>query len=98
MKGTVTPPPRKDTGAKQKWEKSKGTERGRSPSSDRSLSYSRDGPPQCFKCKGYGHFMRDCPSGDFYVVGPNGLLIKKRRSLQERSKTSDSPTTEKTLN
>ena len=75
----VTPPPHKDTSAERKREKPKENERGRSPSAERSRSRSRDGPPQCYKCKGFGHFMCDCPSGDFYVVGPNGLPIKNER-------------------
>ncbi len=78
----------------------KSTERGlgRSPSADRSQSRNRERPAQCFKCKGYGHFMRDCPSNDFYVVGPNGLPTKKWEMSQERTKTLDGPATEQTLN
>ncbi len=72
--------------------------RGRSPSMERSQSRNREGPSQCFKCKGYGHIMRDCPSGDFYVMGLNGLSVKKREASQESPKSSDSPATNKTLN
>ncbi len=42
--------------------------------------------------------MRECPSNDFYVVGPNGLPVKKREVSQERPKRSDSPAKDKTLN
>ena len=73
---TTTPPARKDATTEAKHEKSKEKERGRSPSTERGRSCSRDGPPQCFKCKGFGHYMRDCLSLDFYTVGPNGLPIK----------------------
>ncbi len=72
--------------------------RGRSPSTDRSRSRNRDGPPQCYKCKGYGHFMRDCPSGDFYTVGPNGLPVKKHEASQEKQKPRETPETDKPLN
>ncbi len=60
--------------------------RERSPSVDRSRSRNQEGRPQCYKCKGYGHFMRDCPSSDFYTVGPTGLGVKKRETSQERQK------------
>ncbi len=42
--------------------------------------------------------MRDCPIKDFYVVGPNGLLIKEWEASQERPKSSDGPANDKTLN
>ncbi len=42
--------------------------------------------------------MRDCPSGDFYAVGPNGLPVKKREASQEKQKPRDTPETDKTLN
>ncbi len=72
--------------------------RGRSPSAYRSRSRNRDGPPQCYKCKGYGHFMKDCPSGDFYTVGPNGLPVKKREASHEKQKPRKTPETDKPLN
>ncbi len=74
-------------------EKSTERSRGRSPSADRSQSRNKDGPPQC---KGYGHFMRDCLSNDFYIVAPNGLPIKKREASQERPKTRDGSSAEQT--
>ncbi len=72
--------------------------RGRSPSTDRSRSRNRDGLPQCYKCKGYGHFMRDWPSGDFYNVGPNGLPVKRREASEEKQKPRETPETDKPLN
>ncbi len=42
--------------------------------------------------------MRDCPSGDFYTVGPNGLSVKKREASQERQKPRDTPDADKPLN
>ncbi len=80
---TTTPPVHRDASTEAKREKSKEKERGRSPSTKRNRSRSRDGPPQCYKCKGFGHFMRDCPSLDFYMVGPNGLPVKKCEVSQE---------------
>ncbi len=65
--------------------------RGHYPSTSRSRSRNREGPPQCYKCKGYGHFMRDCPSSDFYAVGPNGMPVKKCEMSQERHKPRDGP-------
>ncbi len=56
---TTTPPARRDASTEAKREKSKEKERGRSPSTERSRSRGRDGPLQCYKCKGFGHFMRD---------------------------------------
>ncbi len=44
---------------------SRDSRRGRSASSDRR-SRSREGPLQCFRCKGYGHFTNDCLSEGFY--------------------------------
>ncbi len=86
---TTTPPVRRDASTKAKREKSKEKERGRSPSTEMSRSRSRDGPSQCYKCKGFGHVMRDCPSLDFYTVGPNGLPVKRRDVFQERQKPRD---------
>ncbi len=42
--------------------------------------------------------MRDCLSGDFYAVGPNGLPVKKHEAYQEKQKPSDRPDTDKPLN
>ncbi len=65
--------PSKDYSKSKSPDKTVERNRGRSPSTYQSRSTNRDGPPQGFKCKGYGHFMRDCPSKYFYTVGPNGL-------------------------
>ncbi len=48
-------------------------------------SCSRGGMPQCYQCKGYGHFTRECPSQDFYKIGPNGLPIWVREPSQNSS-------------
>ncbi len=93
----VTPPLCKDTSTKAKREKIKEKERRRSPSTERSRSRSRDGPPQCYQCKGFGHFMRDCPSSDFYMVGPNGLPVKSEK-WQEWQKPKDGPVADQPLN
>ncbi len=42
--------------------------------------------------------MRDCPSLDFYTVGPNRLRVKKRDVSQERQKPRDIPTADLPLN
>lgn len=39
--------------------------------------------PQCFKCKGCGHFAREYPCFSYYMIGPNGLLVKKGDISQE---------------
>ncbi len=59
----ASPAPPKEPSKNKGPEKTGKRNRGRSPSTDRSRSRNREGPPQCYKCKGYGHFMRDCPSG-----------------------------------
>ncbi len=82
----VSPAPPKEPSKNKGPEKTGEQNGGRSPSTDRSRSRNREGPPQCYKCKGYGHFMRDCPSGDFYTVGPNGLPVKKCEASQEKQK------------
>ncbi len=74
----TSPTPSKKPTKNKGPEKTGERNRGCSPSTDWSRSRNREGPPQCYKCKGYGHFMRDCPSGDFYTVGPNSLPVKKR--------------------
>ncbi len=48
---------------------SRDSRQGRSPSTE-GRSRSRDEPSQCYKCKGFGHFARDCPSHGYYWVGP----------------------------
>ncbi len=62
-------------------------------SSAEGRSRSRDGPMQCYRCKGYGHFAKDCPSEDFYKIGPNGLPIRvrdpSRGSSTERKKPEE---------
>ncbi len=42
--------------------------------------------------------MRDCLSGDFYTVGPNGLPVKKREASQQTQKPSNTPDADKPLN
>ncbi len=42
--------------------------------------------------------MRDCPSGDFYTVGPNGLPVKKREASHEKQQPRDTPNADKPLN
>ncbi len=88
----ASPAVSKDTSKNKGAEKTVERNRGRSPSADRSRSRNREDPPQCYKCKGYGHFMWDCVSSDFYTVGPNGLPVKKRETSQERQKPRDGPT------
>ncbi len=56
--------------------------RGWSASSDRR-SHSRNGPKWCFRCKGYGHFAKECPSEGFYRIGPNGLPVSVRDTSKE---------------
>ncbi len=62
-------------------------------SSAEGWSRSRDGPMQCYRCKGYGHFAKDCPSEDFYKIGTNGLPIQvgdpSRDSLTKRKKPEE---------
>ncbi len=94
----VSPAPLKEPAKNKGPEKAGERNRGRSPSTDRSRSRNRDGPPQCYKCKGYRHFMRDCPSGDFYAVGPNGLPVKKREVSQEKQKPRETTEADKPLN
>ncbi len=75
--------------------------RDRSTSNDR-LSRSREGPAQCYRCKGYGHFARDCPSEGHYRIGPNGLPVRvrdpSRESSQENRPAKDKTPPSKTLN
>ncbi len=94
----VTPAPPKEPSKNKGPEKAGERNRGRSSSTDRSRSINRDGPPQCYKCKGYGHFMRDCPSGDFYNVGPNGLPVKRHEASQKKQKPRETPEADKPLN
>ena len=46
---------------------------------------------QCYRCKGYGHFNKDCPSEDFYKIGPNGLPIRVRDPLRGSSTKRKKP-------
>ncbi len=39
--------------------------------------------------------MRDCPSADFYTMGPNGLPVKKRDASQEKQKPRETPDADK---
>ncbi len=94
----TSPVPPKEPSKNKGPEKTSEWNQGRSPSTDRSRSRNRDGPLQCYKCKEYGHFMRDCPSGDFYTVGPNSLPIKTREASQEKQKPREMPETDKPLN
>ncbi len=57
---------------------------GRSSSAE-GRCRSQDGPSQCYRCKGYGHFASDCPSQDFYKIGPNGLPIWVRNPSRDSS-------------
>ncbi len=61
---------------------SRDSRRGWSASSDRR-SRSRDGPRQCYRCKGYGHFTKECPSEGFYRIGPNGLPVRVRDTSKD---------------
>ncbi len=92
MERETSPAPSKDSSKSKGAEKAVERNRGRLPSTDRSRSRNREGPPQCYKCKGYEHFMRDCPSEHFYTVGPNGLPVKKREAPQEQQKRRNGPT------
>ncbi len=75
--------------------------RGQSSSAERR-SHSRDGPMQCYRCKGYGHFAKDCPSEDFYKIGLNRLPIRvrdpSRGSSTERKKPEEKKPSNKALN
>ncbi len=44
---------------------------------------NRDGLPQCYRCKGYGHFAKDCPSEGFYKIGLNDLPVRVRGTSKE---------------
>ncbi len=90
--------PSKDSSKNKGPEKTGERNWGRSPPTDWNRSGNREGPPQYYKCKGYGNFMRDWPSGDFYTVGPNGLPVKKHEASQERQKPCDTPDADKPLN
>ncbi len=94
----ASPPVSKDISKNKSADETVEHNRGRSPFADRSRLRNREGPPQCYKCKGYGHFMRDCPSSDFYMVGPNSLPVKKCETSQERQKPRDGPATDQPLN
>ena len=75
--------------------------RGRSSSAE-GQSCSRDGPMQCYRCKRYGHFAKDCPSEDFCKIGPNGLSIRvrdqSRGSSTERKRLKEKKPSTKALN
>ena len=76
-------------------------QRGCSPSTE-SQSLSRGEPAQCFRCKGFGHFAKDCPSEGFYKVGPNSLPVRvwdpSRDSSQDSQQAKDKATTKQSLN
>ncbi len=80
---------------------SQDSRRGHSPSTE-SRSRSRGEPAQCYRCKGLGHFARECPSEGFYKVGPNGLPIRVRdpspESSQDRQQAKDKATPKAPLN
>ncbi len=61
---------------------SRRSHRGQSPSSDRCFR-NRGGPLQCYRCKGYGHFAKECPSEGFYKIGPNGLPERVRDTSKD---------------
>ncbi len=69
---------------------SRDSRRGRSPSTE-GHSRSREEPSQCYKCKGFGHFARDCPSDGYYRVGPNGLPVQTRDKSRDSSEDSRPP-------
>ncbi len=75
--------------------------RDRSTCNDRR-SRSREGPAQCYRCKYYGHFARECPSEGHYQIGPNGLPVRvrdpSRESSQESRPAKDKTPPSKTLN
>ncbi len=48
----------------------------RRSSSTNGHSRSRGEPTQCYRCKGFRHFAKDCPSDGFYHIGPNDLPIR----------------------
>ena len=74
---------------------------GRSSSAE-GWSHSWDGPMRCYRCKGYGHFAKDCPSQEFYKIGSNGLPIEVRDpscgSSTERKKSEERKPSTKALN
>ncbi len=80
---------------------SKDYKRDRSTSNDRR-SRIREGPSQCYRCKGYGHFARDCPSEGHYRIGPYDLPVRirdpSRESSQESRPAKDKTPSSKTLN
>ncbi len=80
---------------------SRDSRHGRSSSTE-SRSRSRGEPAQCYRCKGFGHFARECPSEGFYKVGPNGLPIRvrdpSRESSQDRQQAKDKATPKAPLN
>ncbi len=71
--------------------------RSRSASSDRR-SCSRDGPPQCYSCKGYEHFDKECPSEGFYKIRPNGLPVRVRDTSKDIQQAKDKAAPSKSLN
>ena len=74
---------------------------GRSSSAE-GWSRSRGEPAQCFRCKGFRHFTKDCPSDGYYRVGPSGLPIRtldpSRDSSQDSRPAKDKATTTHTSN
>ncbi len=56
--------------------------------STESRSRSRGEPAQCYRCKGFGHFARECQSEGFCKVGPNGLPVRVRDPSRDLSQDS----------
>ncbi len=63
-------------------------------------SCSRGEPSQCYKCKGFGHFARDCPSDAHDRVGPDGLPVSglSRDSSQDSRPGKEKAPSTKPLN
>ncbi len=60
----TSPAPPKEPSKNKGLEKAGERNRGRSPSTDRSWSRSRDGPPQCYKCSGVGEAVERAVDSD----------------------------------
>ena len=56
--------------------------------------HGRDQPFQCFKCHGWGHLARECPSLENYWWGEKNLLPQEQtdRTTGESNRDNDSTT------